>query len=78
MKVKHKDEVRTRNRGGLFEDLGNGWIHLNHEVSLLNDILVSFFNGLVDPLLKLLSTNCEDAVGHVLSRQSFLIQSFSW
>ena len=51
------------------EDLGYGGVHLNEEVALLDDAIVSCFDGLVDPMFELLTTDGVEHIDHVLPGQ---------
>ena len=50
-------DTLTANSGRLLEDLGNLWIHLDHEIPLVGNFLVPCLYLLSDPFVECLSKN---------------------
>ena len=55
MRIATVQDTLTANSGRLLEDLGNLWIHLNHEIPLIGNFLVPCLYLLSNPFVECLS-----------------------
>jgi len=60
-----------RDRGAVFEQLSNIWVHLDGQVLILNDLRVAQLHSTIHPVLKVVAAFCVDHVGNVFSGKLF-------
>ena len=66
-----RNAFADRDRGAIFEQLGNSWVHLDGQVLVLSDLGIAQQHSTVHPVLKVVAALCVDHVGNVFPGQLF-------